>query len=260
MPVIKVEALILRNLRMGDTSRILTVFSRELGKWSAVAKGVRDPKSRFGASLEILNRSSLVVYFRPGRDLQLIAEGVLEHEARPLLAQSERYLFGCAVLEFLDRVLEEEASVPEIFDLTQRVLGWMEEAPPGRLNYLLRAFQLRVASWLGYAPRAEACVTCGSLDVAGFGPAEGGGVCSVCAEGSLSVMAFPEPTRSLLLAVVGGSLPRNPSTAAARDLEAIVEAFLSYHIDRYRGLRAIRHLGERISVPRAEAARPSPSA
>lgn len=259
MPLVKVEALILRNLRMGDTSRILTVFSRELGKWSAVAKGVREPRSRFGASLEILNRASLIVYFRPGRDLQLIAEGTLEHEARPLLAQSDRYLFGCAVLEFLDRVLEEEASVPEIFDLTLRVLAWMEKAPVGRLNYLLRAFQLRVASWLGYAPRVEACVACGSVDVVDFGPAEGGALCRDCAECRPSVLPLAGPTRALLSSVVRGSLPRNPPAPVARDLEEIVEAFLGYHIDRYRGLRALRHLGERISAPPEAAAGRSPS-
>jgi DNA repair protein RecO (recombination protein O) len=257
MPLVKVEALILRNIRMGDTSRVLTVFSRELGKWSAVAKGVRDPRSRFGASLEILNLSSLVVYFRPGRDLQLIAEGSLEREHRALLAASDRYLYGCAILEFLDRVLEEEASVPEIFDLALRVLSLMEEAPGGRLGYLLRAFQLRVASWLGYTPRLTSCVGCGSLEISSFGPAEGGTLCAACAEAAPSAIALSGESQALLRAVTGGSLPRSPSVDAARDLERVAEEFLSFHIDRYRGLRAVRHLSERTGLPRPEAARPA---
>jgi DNA repair protein RecO (recombination protein O) len=250
MPVVKVEALVLRNLRMGDTSRILTVLSHELGKWSAVAKGVRDPKSRFGASLEILNVSSLVVYFRPGRDLQLVAEGTLEREPRALLASSERYLHGCAILEFLDRVLEEEASVPEVFDLALRVLTLMEEAPPGRLGYLLRSFQLRVASWLGYAPRTEMCVLCGNVELAALGPAEGGMLCALCAEAVPSAIPFDAEAQALLRSVVRGSLPRAPSTAAARALERAAEEFLSFHIDRYRGLRSVRYLNERVPPPR----------
>src|SRR5262245_17041946 len=104
MALLRVEALILKNLRMGDTSRIVTVLSREVGRFSAVAKGVRDPKSRFGGSLEILSASSLIVYFKPGRDLQLISDGSLEREYRGILESHTRYHYGCAVLEFLDRL------------------------------------------------------------------------------------------------------------------------------------------------------------
>jgi DNA repair protein RecO (recombination protein O) len=259
MPLVKVEALIVRDLRMGDTSRVLTLLSRELGKWSAVAKGVRDPRSRFGASLEILSVSSLVVYFRPGRDLQLISEGTLEREHRALLASSDRYLHGCAILEFLDRVIEEEASVPEIYDLALRVLDLMEVAPLGRLPYLLRSFQLRVAAWLGYSPRTEACIACGAAEMAAFGPAEGGTLCALCAEAVPSAIPFDIEAQGLLRAVVRGSLPRAPSASSARVLERIAEEFLSYHIDRYRGLRAVRYLNERSGAPRSDSAPSRPS-
>jgi DNA repair protein RecO (recombination protein O) len=242
MALVNVDALILRNLRMGETSRVVTFLSRELGKSSAVAKGVRAPKSRFGASLEILNRSNLVLYFRPGRDLQLVSEGTLDHEYRGLFLKSERYHYGCAVVEFLDRILEEEAPVPEVFDLSLRVLGLMEEAPLARLSYLLRAFQLRVAGWLGYAPRIDRCAGCGTEDVRAFGPAEGGVLCSVCAGRIPSSLQIGAGTLDLLRSLAKGSLPRAPSTETTRQLERIAESFLSFHIDRYRGLKSLQAL------------------
>lgn len=242
MALVKVDALILRNLRMGETSRVVTFLSRQLGKSSAVAKGVRAPKSRFGASLEILNRSSLLLYFRPGRDLQLVSEGTLDHESRGLFLQSERYHYGCAVVEFLDRILEEEAAVPEVFDLSIRVLGLMEDAPLGRLSYLLRAFQLRVAGWLGYAPRLDRCAGCGKDEAAGFGPAEGGILCGRCAGRTPSSLPISSGTLELLRSLARGSLPRDPKIEATRQLDRIAESFLSFHIDRYRGLRSLQVL------------------
>jgi DNA repair protein RecO (recombination protein O) len=239
-----VEGLVLRNLRLGETSRVVTVLSRELGKWSAVAKGVREPKSRFGASLEILNLSSLVVYFRPGRNLQMVSEASLEREFRGLLRASDRYHHGCAVVEFLDVVLEEEAPVPEIFDLAVRVLDLMEEAPEGRLSYLLRAFQLRVAGWLGYAPRLDVCSRCGSTDAVYFGVQEGSVLCRPCGERSPGAVPLGEETLQLLRSLLQGSLPRRPGTEACRALNQIAETFLTYHIDRYRGLRSLRGLTE----------------
>jgi DNA repair protein RecO (recombination protein O) len=248
-----VEGLILRNLRLGETSRVVTVLSRELGKWSAVAKGVREPKSRFGASLEILNLSSLVLYFRPGRNLQMVSEASLEREFRGILRASDRYLHACAVLEFLDAVLEEESPVPEIFDLAVRVLGLMEDAPEGRLSYLLRAFQLRVAGWLGYAPRVDACSRCGSTDAVFFGIHEGSVLCERCGEGSIGAIRIDEGTLSLLRSLQRGSLPRRPGLDACRVLSQIAESFLAYHIDRYRGLRSLRGLAEvgRLQQPAA---------
>jgi len=192
MPLLTVEGLILRNLRLGDTSRVVTVLSRELGRFAAVAKGVRAPRSRFGASLEILNLSSLVVYYRPGRDLQMISEGTLDREYRGLLRGAERYHHGCAVLEFLDRVLESEASVPELFKLSTRVLGLMEDAPRGRLRYLFRAFQLRAVGWLGYPPRVEGCTSCGRSEVVAFGPLEGGGCAGRAQRGDIRLCRCKE--------------------------------------------------------------------
>jgi DNA repair protein RecO (recombination protein O) len=241
MSLLRCEGLILRNLRMGDTSRVVTVLSRELGRFSAVAKGVRDPKSRFGASLEILSVASLIVYFRPGRDLQLISDGTLELEIRGLLKSSLRYHYGCAILESLDRLLEEESPVPEIYDLALRVLVLMEESPAGRLPYLLRAFQLRMAGWLGYAPRLDGCARCGSETARYFDAAAGTLMCGRCGAETGS-QPLTDETIDLMRSLSGGSLPRAPSTRATRELEMVVEGFLLYHIDRYRPLRSLRAL------------------
>ncbi len=242
--LLSLEGLILRNLRLGDTSRVVTVLSREVGKFSAVAKGVREPKSRFGASLEILSVSSMIVYYRPGRDLQMISEGFLEREHRELLRSADRYHHGCAALEFLERVLEEVEPVPDIYGLTLRALALMEDAPAGRLGYILRAFQLRVAGWLGYTPRIEGCSICGRPEGRSFGPAEGGLLCASCADRVPGAMPVGEETIGLLRSLRGGSLPRSPGPDACRELEQIAEAFLAYHIDRYRGLRSLRLLAE----------------
>ncbi|MDD4753342.1 MAG: DNA repair protein RecO, partial [Desulfitobacteriaceae bacterium] len=44
--IYSVEALILRARDYGEADKILTLYTREQGKVSAIAKGVRKPKSR----------------------------------------------------------------------------------------------------------------------------------------------------------------------------------------------------------------------
>jgi DNA repair protein RecO (recombination protein O) len=179
-----------------------------------------------------------------GRNLQMISEASLEKEFRGILQASGRYHHACAVLEFLDAVIEEEAPVPEIFDLAVRVLGLMEESPEGRLSYLLRAFQIRVAGWLGYAPRLDACASCGSDEIEVFEVQEGSALCGRCAPSSPGAMPVDLETLHLLRSLQRGSLPRRPRLEACRSLGQLVEAFLTYHIDRYRGLKSLRGLAE----------------
>lgn len=258
--LVQTEALVLRNLRFGDTSRVATLLTRDLGKIGVLGKGVRDPKSAFGASLEILSHSSFVLYHRPGRELQFLKSGWVEREFRGILREPARYLRGCACLEFLDRVLPEAEPASDLFALALRAMEVMETAPVASLPELFRAWQLRVASLLGYAPRVEVCAGCGRAwpeEARGpswiFLTAEGGVACPECAA-ARRWTGIPLSSRALrrLRAMIhggtgtGGPLPgagagqvREPSPLWLHTLDRLVEEFLRYHIGSYRGLRSL---------------------
>jgi DNA repair protein RecO (recombination protein O) len=279
------EGIVLKNLRHGETSRIATLFTRELGRIGVIAKGARAPLSPFGASLEHLNLSSFVLYHRPGRDLQFLKSGTLEREFRGLQRRAERYRLASALAEFLDRVLTGEEAAPELFAFAVRALEVLESAPAEALPELFRGMQLRVASLLGYAPHLERCLRCGRevppasvADATAGRPwrflsAEGGAACPACAE-AMDPAAGPALTpRALrrLRAMARGasrspSLPRTevreapdspatgPTPAPAawqRTLDLLVEEFLRYHFESYRGLRSLESLSQGPARPGA---------
>ena len=59
---LKTEAIVLRSMRYGEADRILHLFTPDRGRLSAIAKGVRRAKSRFGGRLEPYFRLQLVLY------------------------------------------------------------------------------------------------------------------------------------------------------------------------------------------------------
>ena len=59
---LKTEGIVLRSMRYGEADRILHVFTPGRGRLSAIAKGVRKAKSRFGGRLEPFFRIDLVLY------------------------------------------------------------------------------------------------------------------------------------------------------------------------------------------------------
>src|ERR687889_693763 len=59
---LKTEAIVLRGIRYGEADRVLHLYTPERGRVSAIAKGVRRAKSRFGGRLEPFFRLNLVLY------------------------------------------------------------------------------------------------------------------------------------------------------------------------------------------------------
>lgn len=310
--LVSCEGIVLRNLRYGETSRIATLFTPELGKIGVIAKGARDPKSPFGASLEFLSHGSFVVYHRPGRDLHFLRTGALEREFRGLFRDSDRFILASAFAEFIERVLQGEEPAGELFDFALRGLQVLETAPRSALPELFRGMQLRVASILGYAPRLEQCLRCGravgepesagARDAWTFLPADGGVLCPACGArepGEAGPKLSPRALRRLRAMALGrpgapghgirasggimasAGTPAGAGTAGAGTagagtpdtetactetgyagtagdgaamirerpsapdpawialLDRLVEDFLRYHLDSYRGLRAL---------------------
>ena len=59
---LKTEGIVLRSMRYGEADRILHLYTPQRGRVSAIAKGVRRAKSRFGGRLEPFFRLQLVLY------------------------------------------------------------------------------------------------------------------------------------------------------------------------------------------------------
>src|SRR5439155_25234986 len=59
---LKTEAVVLRTIRYGEADRILHLYTRDRGRVSAMAKGVRRTRTRFGGRLEPYFRIAVVLY------------------------------------------------------------------------------------------------------------------------------------------------------------------------------------------------------
>ncbi len=68
----KTEGIVLKRRNFGEADRILTIFSKERGKITVLAKGVRRITSRRAGNVELLNRT--VMYLHQGRGLPILTE------------------------------------------------------------------------------------------------------------------------------------------------------------------------------------------
>ncbi|MBP7669118.1 MAG: DNA repair protein RecO [Candidatus Eisenbacteria bacterium] len=212
MSIIRDDALILRSLRYGETSRLVVALTARHGKVHLLAKGAREPKRGYGGALEILTRSQIVFYHKRSRELHLVHSASVERAYLRILQTAGGFHLACAALEFVLRVVPDEDPAEEIFASLAAFLERADaaDAPApdgapidprkaqGKLLWELRIFQLAVVAALGYAPATGCCCGCGAPleSEARFGVREGGLLCVRCRpEGE----ALPLSPRALAL-------------------------------------------------------------
>ncbi len=184
--IAKTEAIVLKSMKFRDTSKIVTFYTRSFGKLKAVAKGARETKSKFGAALEPMTRVSLVIYKKQNRDLQLISQCDILDVHKKVHSEMERMSIGLAMIELLERVTHDEEENAGLFSLISDCLTTLDNSEK-HYRSVLPAFELQMASRLGFAPSLELCVSCGKAlkgfegkDVAMFLVPQGAVVCPNC--------------------------------------------------------------------------------
>jgi DNA repair protein RecO (recombination protein O) len=152
--IIRTEAVVLRSLDYGETSQIVTLFTREKGKLGVMAKGARRPKSSFGATLQPMAYTQVVFYYKPTRTLQTLSESSHVESFHSLRRDLKSITVGLRIVELVDALMEEEDAQPEVFALLVRTLRRLDAAETRVTNLWLYA-QLRLARMLGVAPAVE---------------------------------------------------------------------------------------------------------
>jgi DNA repair protein RecO (recombination protein O) len=244
--LVRGEGIVLKTHALGDTSRIVVVYMRDQGITRLVAKGARKTPSRFGFSLEPLSRARFVFYHKPDRDLHLLSQADTIDPIGGRVADLVRLAHAEAALELIDRLVWGEEPHAELYDLLAATLESIAAAPAGALPALTIAFELQVASLLGYRPRLDRCAGCGNAlsPERLFSPARGGLLCDECAAGSGAIRLSADALAGLAL------LLSRPVREAGEYLEVkrsgeilrVVEAFLRHHFQRFQGLRSLELL------------------
>lgn len=125
--IVKTRAVVLRARRLGETSKLLTLYTEDEGKLRATAKGARKPKSRFGGALEWMTEVQVVCYLRDERDLQTLSDGDALRAFPRLLGDLERLSLGSAACELIDRLTVERDPNRRLYRCLSGVLAGLEE-------------------------------------------------------------------------------------------------------------------------------------
>jgi DNA repair protein RecO (recombination protein O) len=229
---VKTEAVVLRSMRYGEADRILHLYTPARGRVSAIAKGVRRARSRFGGRLEPFFR--LRIELHEGRSELLTVTGAQTVEGYPRLRGDARALDAAArACDAVGRLFETSEPHPGVFNLLCRQLALLDERATGaRLPSAWSsalAFRLKLLLAAGLAPQLGACANCGEREhLVGFSGAAGGVVCSACEAGSF---ALGEDAYRFMTEALARSLGEAPvaDDPALGQVERAIAVTLEHH-------------------------------
>ena len=184
MPMEKVRALVLRTTDWSETSRIVTLFSREQGKLRGLARGGRRLKSSFDNGLDLLTLCDMVLIRKPSGGLDLLTEAQVVRRFAHLHRDLSALYAGYYVAELLADWTEEADPHPGLFEEAVATLEDLGQGPVGQRVLRWETVLLRE---LGYALELDQCVNC-QTDLRGptlaFSAEAGGVLCPRCQAGT----------------------------------------------------------------------------
>jgi DNA repair protein RecO (recombination protein O) len=159
MPLVETEAIVLRTYRLGEADKIVSLFSRQLGRVRAVASGAQRTKSRYGGTLESLGYVRLWFYERENRDLVRLNSAEIIESFFDMQKDYASHLAAQYMVEVCEHLLPEREVNERIFRLLLVVLRNLKrfrevDRPLVYFNY----WMLRLG---GFLPDLTACGACG---------------------------------------------------------------------------------------------------
>lgn len=158
--IVRTEAVVLKAMKFRESSKILTLYTRQFGKVSVIAKGARDRKGRFGSALEPMSHVVAVFYKKDRGGLYLLSQCDLMKSHRRLTEDMETMAAAMAMIELVNAVSHEEESNEQLFELLTRSLDTINDVGKNTTSVVF-GFEVRLSENLGFRPNLHSCSHCG---------------------------------------------------------------------------------------------------
>lgn len=240
MPISHITtAIVLRARPFGESDKIVSFLTEDLGKITGIAKGARHSRKRFANSLEPFSLVKLHIQDYPNRSLVFIAAADLLVGFKQLFTSLAKISYASYMVEITEGLIAEREDNRLVFEHLKKGLGYLDKNEPS-LRFLT-SFELRLLRLTGYQPLLDHCKYCGnSRQQAGarwhFSLREGGILCSSCARTRKQTFLIGATAMEILK-----NLQAEPSAVTHRislpssvitEIRSLVQEFIQYHIDR----------------------------
>ncbi|MFZ3588190.1 DNA repair protein RecO [Bacillus sp. DJP31] len=229
----KVEGIILRTNDYGETNKIVTMYTKELGKIGLMARGAKKPNSRLASISQIFTYGSFLIQTSSGLGTLKQGESLIsmKHIKSDIFATA----YASYIIELTDKALEEKKPNPYLFELLYQTLHLINEGMD--LEILTMIYELKMLQIIGLYPHLSSCVSCSRTEGKfSFSVQEGGFLCHLCVGKDPRSLLITPATVRLLRLFYSFDLNRLGTISVKPETKQELKLVITRFYDEYSGL------------------------
>ncbi len=232
----RVEAVVLRHVDYGEADRMLTLYTRQLGKTRALAKGARKIASRKAGHIEPFTHVKLQL--AQGREMPIVTQADTIDAYQPLREDLILTSQASYVMELLDRfTYSDDTDNSTLFRLLTETLSRLASGTDPWL--VIRYYEIRLLDHLGFRPQLFECANCGreiKAEDQFFSFSAGGVICPRCGQGlrnvhKISVEAL-RYLRHFQRSSYADATRARPDPDVQKETETLMQGYFTYLLER----------------------------
>lgn len=199
------DAINLKSYNLNDADKIILMYSKDKGLIKGVAKGVKKPKSKLGARMDLLVANTLQLF--KGRSLDTIIQAQTINNFRKSREDIDKLMYSSYISELVVNFGEgSESTAKEIYELLYKALNRISAAENKKDAMIaVIKFQLKLLLILGLCVELDVCLCCQEQileDEMFFSSGMGGIICKECNKTLGIPLKMHHKIRDFLLAML----------------------------------------------------------
>jgi DNA repair protein RecO (recombination protein O) len=240
--IIKTEALVLSKLDYGDTSSIVTLFTKNYGKLSAIIKGARNPKSKTGFIADPLNHLQVILYKKDTREVQILSGADIVSHFSKIKEDFEKLKYSYAILELVKKLVPEHEVNERLFMGLVRIFYLFDNSDEHPKIIFGRFFMFFITQ-LGYEIQINKCSSCGRSNLNNMELSynfELGIFCQDCKKGYIESFQINSELFNYLQCLKQNKKVTYEKTTIYDKAITFLEYYLKYHITDFSGIKSFQ--------------------
>ena len=229
----KLEGIIIRTQDYGETHKIVTLFSKQLGKLAVIARGAKKPKSRMAAVSQTFIHGEYLIQI--GRGMGVMQQGEVMMSHRKIREDIVKTAYVSYLAEITDKLMDEKKPSAFIFEQFEASIAAIEDDKDP--DVILMMYEMKLYPLQGFQPILDYCIDCGRTeDLLGFSIHQGGMLCQRCISHDQYAIKLTAQQVKLLRMFSTVGLERVKNISVKLENKVVLKQLLADYLDQHGGI------------------------
>ena len=234
MIIVNTQGIVLRSARYKESDLILTIFTRKLGKVSAIAKGAKRNKSSLLSSSQVFSYSNFTL--KKQGNMYRVSQSETIKSFYDIAYDIDAFSYATYITSLVEGSIYENQSNNRLFVLLAQTLYLYTQKDIDK-EFITKAFELKFLDYAGFKPIVNRCVNCNTTNLKNsvFNVDEGGILCEKCKENHVYNFKIDSTTIKLMDYVFRKDIitcsKAKVSKYIVNELDKILKVYIQVYID-----------------------------